>query len=114
MTIINAYELVKARGEHLVGQRIATEQYGEYPGGCAEIIELFPDLDGAPEIVMQVRNPAFVQTDNPLGEIGIFEWEYVGLLKGTPELGCGDPALVLPYCNAEPCAQTSSHPVQQD
>jgi len=108
MTLINAYELVKARGEHLVGQRIATAQYGQYPGGCAEIIELFPDLDGAPEIVLQVRNPAFVQTDNLRGEIGIFEWETVGLLEGTPELGCDDPALVLPCWRATHTDQSQS------
>jgi hypothetical protein len=110
----NAFDLVAARGEYLVGRHINTAAVGEYPGGIAQIIELFPDLKGAPEIVLQVRNPTWATQDNPNGEIGVFEWEDVELIDLTAEHRCEASSGVLRFLHAEPCAQTSGHPSQQD
>lgn len=67
---VNAYELVQMHGKSLIGTKVNTVAYGEYPGGVATITELYPDPEGAPEIVMQVMHPTF-------GEIGVFDYEPV-------------------------------------
>lgn len=63
-----------------VGQTIYTYPMGGWPGGKCVVTEMFPDREGAPEIVMQVRR---VEDGD---ECGVFEYEYVELLV-----------------NAEPC-----------
>lgn len=107
----NAFDLVAAIGDNLIGRQIVTEAVGEYPGGVATIIELFPDLEAAPEIVMQVHNPEYKSDDGlvPPGQMGIFEWEDVILLEPKH---CGEPALVVVCPDAEPSAETSSHSSQ--
>lgn len=72
---MTAKELVQttgALGVDLVGKKILTQRYGEYPGGIAEVTELAPD-ETAPEIVLNVRHPTF-------GEIGVFDHEEVSLV----------------------------------
>ena len=63
-------ELVKRSG--IIGKHVCTMAMGDYPGGLAEIVEIFPD-PAAPEIPIQVNHPTF-------GEIGLFEDETVVLM----------------------------------
>ncbi len=69
---MTAKQLIDIHGASLVGQRVETEAIGEYPGGIATVTELAPDPQ-APEIVFNVRHPAY-------GEIGVFDWELVALV----------------------------------
>jgi hypothetical protein len=66
---MNAKIFTDTHGYTIIGKHIFTEAIGEYPGGVAEVIALYPDKK-APEIVLQVKHPTF-------GEIGIFEHESV-------------------------------------
>ena len=79
---MNAYDLVKKHGKNLVGRTIMTEQEGAWPGGKARVLELFPDKEGAPEIVMQVRGLERQgrHVDNEDDDIGVFDHEEVTLL----------------------------------
>jgi hypothetical protein len=52
--MMNAVTMVEHHGEKLIGKMVFTYPYGEWPGGPAKVVELYPDA-GAPEIVMQVR-----------------------------------------------------------
>ena len=69
---MTAKQLVKKMGRKLIGRTILTVKMGEYPGGLAKVIALNIDR-AAPEIVCNVRHPAF-------GEIGVFENEEVMLM----------------------------------
>lgn len=80
MTALELFN-VYTRPEELVGRWIMTECGGQYPGGLAEVIEIMPDPDAAPEITFQVRNPLFQSSGNPLGQIGVFAWEEVQLIN---------------------------------
>ena len=73
---MKAYQLVKSLGKELVGQKVVTEPYGEYPGGIATVTEIAPDT-AAPEIVFQVNLPSW-------GEIGVFYHEDVAVF--SPEV----------------------------
>lgn len=67
-----AGELVNAFGIELIGKAILTRQVGAWPGGPAEIIDIYPAAGDA-NIVLQVRNH--------LGEIGVFATEYCYLIR---------------------------------
>ena len=77
---MNAAYLVKLHGKKLVGRKVFTEPYGEWPGGPAEVIELQPDRKH-PEISFQVRH-LLVDEIGKEGrwEIRVFEHEDVDLL----------------------------------
>ncbi len=61
--------LAERFGEKLIGQRVLTEQIGDWPGGWATVVEIEPD-ENAPEIVFQVSHPVH-------GEIGVFDHETI-------------------------------------
>lgn len=63
-----------AHPEAALGDTLITEPMGEWPGGVARVTEFHPD-PAAPEIVMTVEGEG-------LGEIGVFEYERVGWLRG--------------------------------
>jgi hypothetical protein len=77
-------EALQALGEEkrLIGMKVKTEAYGDYPGGIATIMELHPDPE-APEIVFNVQHPTWRGDENDLsdGVIGIFDHEGVELCK---------------------------------
>lgn len=68
-----ADEAVQRFGKQLLGRKILTLSLGAYPGGVARAIGLRPDKN-APDIVLQVRHD-----DPTVGEIGILEWEQIGI-----------------------------------
>lgn len=72
---MTAEELVNLYGDDLIGEKIMTEAMGDYPGGIATIIEIHPDPAVA-EIPIQVNNPGW-------GEIGVFHYETVELVRNT-------------------------------
>lgn len=51
---MNAKKAVKVFGKRLVGQKVRTEKYGDWKGGIAKVLKLYPDKH-AKDIVMQVR-----------------------------------------------------------
>ena len=51
---MTAQELIDKYGDSLIGRRIWTQVYGDWPGGLATVIELRPDFS-APEILFDVR-----------------------------------------------------------
>lgn len=59
----------------LIGRKIVTQPYGDWPGGVATITEVYPDPE-APEIVLQVKSEEH-------GEIGVFNFEEVEFAKPT-------------------------------
>ena len=70
--LMSAEDMVTQFGEELIGKRVLTEEYGDWPGGIAVITEINPDPN-APEISFQVKSKH--------GEIGVFwhetcEFEY--------------------------------------
>ena len=64
---MNAKQYIDELGENAIGQVVQTEAIGEYPGGLAEIIEIYPD-PAAPDIVCMVLHPIW-------GEMWILEYE---------------------------------------
>lgn len=66
---MKAKDLVAQYGENLIGKRVFTQPMGEYPGGVAKVVKLWPD-GNASEIVMVVDHPK-------TGEIGVFENEEI-------------------------------------
>lgn len=66
-----AKELVNKFGIELIGKAILTQQEGCWPGGPAEIIDIYP-IAGDANIVLMVRNH--------LGEIGVFGTEECHLI----------------------------------
>lgn len=60
--------------DQLIRRKIITEQYGEWPGGIATVIKLYPDPE-APEIVFDVKH------DETGEEIGVFDHENVQLVR---------------------------------
>lgn len=83
---MRARNLLERYAHTLIGKTVLTERYGEWPGGDAEIIQIVPDVDGAPEIVFQVRHKTATDPLNPsrYWEIGIFDHENVELFA-TPK-----------------------------
>lgn len=52
----------------LIGKKICSMAMGDYPGGFAKIVEVFPDHN-APEIVFNVHNKSYPEI------MGIFNYE---------------------------------------
>lgn len=69
---MTALDLVNKLGTTLLGRMVNTAAIGEYPGGVAKVIELYPDAEDSPEIVFQVSHSTF-------GEIGVFDYEECSL-----------------------------------
>ena len=65
---INAKSLVDKLGERLIGVEVTTQAMGEWPGGVARVITIYPD-SACPEIVFEVGNTH--------GCIGVFAEESV-------------------------------------
>jgi len=65
---VNAKSLVDRYGEKLIDLQITTQAMGDWPGGLARVIMVWPDAS-RPEIVMQVANDH--------GYIGVFAEENV-------------------------------------
>jgi len=74
-SFIEGGEALELYGDLLVGVRVNTEAYGEYPGGPSTIIQISPDPEGAPEISFQVENPEYDEK-----EIGVFQHEGIQFL----------------------------------
>ncbi len=79
---MNAKYLVLLMGQRLIGRTVLTEPMGSYPGGPAKVVEIAPDPEGAPEIVMQVEHPTWREDDNPTGSMGIFHYEDIQEIDG--------------------------------
>ena len=62
----------------LIGAQILTPRFGDWPGGVVTILEVTPDPN-APEIVLWVRSKRH-------GEIGVFDFEEVGLFTLQHEM----------------------------
>ncbi len=81
-----ALDLVAKHGDDLIGRRIVTRQFGDWPGGEAIITEMGPDPN-APEIAFMVRgddglvNIAMIVGALDSAEIGVFEYEEVSLVE---------------------------------
>lgn len=66
---MKAEELLAKYGISLVGKKVMTYPYGDYPGGEAKVVEVEP-YSNDPKVVFNVRHPTF-------GEIWIFDDEDV-------------------------------------
>jgi hypothetical protein len=70
---MKAKQLVQKLGPKLIGQKINTQPWGDYPGGIATVVTLEPDKS-APEIVLQVNLPQY-------GDMGVFSHEEVSVIR---------------------------------
>ncbi len=77
---MKAIQLRAIYGVQLIGQKVMTEEVGEYPGGEAEVTELWPDPKDD-NIVFNVRHPTWRTEDHPNGEIGVFAQEECNLVR---------------------------------
>lgn len=69
-------KLLAKKGASLVGRRVLTQAYGDWPGGVARVTRMGDD-PAAPEIVFFVEMDGWEE-----GEMGVFDHEYVELLEG--------------------------------
>lgn len=77
---MNALTAVQLYGQALIGQTILTEKIGDYPGGPATVIEIWPD-ENAPDIPIMVSNPAYRDLDGD-NTMGIMVHEEIQILTG--------------------------------
>ena len=70
---MRARTAVKKFGTALVGQTIRTQAIGDWRGGMAKVVELYPDKQ-AKEIVMQIRGT------QGQGEVGVFHNEQIEIV----------------------------------
>ena len=76
----NAKLLVDYMGESIIGRNVNTHPMGEWPGGRAKVLSIYPDKN-APQIVMMVEGLDGQSSDGEdFGEIGVFDHECVELL----------------------------------
>lgn len=77
---VSARKLVAEVGaKKLVGKRVMTQRYGDWPGGPATITEVGHDA-GAPEIAFLVKHDTWSRGDDDDGIMGVFEYEVVRLI----------------------------------
>jgi hypothetical protein len=74
---VSAGFLAGRYGKKLIGRKVETFAYGEWPDCVAVITEVAPD-PAAPEIVFNVKNDG---THGELVEIGVFDHETVGFIS---------------------------------
>ena len=67
-----ASQLAKKHGKKLIGRKVYTCEYGEWPGGVATVVQVGNKT--APEIVF------FVKASFWKGEMGVFDHEEVSLV----------------------------------
>lgn len=68
-----ASELVKLYGDDLIGKRVWTYRFGEWPGGPATVVNIYPDRD-APDTGFGVEGQGYEYMD-------ILEHEEVAILE---------------------------------
>jgi hypothetical protein len=72
---MTALEMANKRGRDLVGSWVNTMCIGDYPGGVAKVINVWPSEDIDEEVPIIVNLPGY-------GTMGLIEWENVSVFCG--------------------------------